>query len=61
MHSHTVKVTKLKVTARMVRDGICIGVGSELAVTSGVAGFVSVNTGEAFVQGFWYKNTAVKT
>jgi hypothetical protein len=50
-----------EVTARMVRDGICIGVGSELAVTSGVAGFVSVNTGEAFVQGFWYKNTAVKT
>jgi hypothetical protein len=49
-----------EVTARAERDGVCIGVGAELAVTSGGAGFVNVGTGEAWVQGFWYKNDATK-
>jgi hypothetical protein len=50
-----------EVQARMWRDGVIQGVGSELAVTSGGAGLASVATGEAFVQGFWYKNDAAKT
>jgi hypothetical protein len=50
-----------EVQARMWRDGVCVGVAGELAVTSGGTGLVSVATGEGFVQGFWYKNTAAKT
>lgn len=49
-----------EVQSRMVRDGVCYGVASELAVTSGGTGFANVATGEAWVQGFWYKNDAVK-
>jgi hypothetical protein len=48
-----------EVQARMWRDGVINGVGNNLAVTIG-GGFANVNTGEAFVQGFWYKNTASK-
>lgn len=50
-----------EVTARMVRDGVVGGAGNQLSVISGGVGFASVATGEAFVQGFWYKNTAPKT
>lgn len=49
-----------EVQARMVPDQVYVGVGGQLAVSSGGAGFASVASGEAFVQGFWYKNTASK-
>jgi hypothetical protein len=48
-----------EVQARMVRDGVCFGVANQLAVTTS-GGFANVNSGEAFVQGFWYKNTSIK-
>lgn len=48
-----------EVQARMMRDGVIIGVGSELSLSI-AAGIVSVQAGEAWVQGFWYKNTATK-
>lgn len=49
-----------EVTSRIARDGVLLGYGNELAVISGGAGFASVNTGEAFLQGFHYKNDASK-
>lgn len=50
-----------EVQARWARDGVLAGYASELAVSSGGAGLVAVASGEAFVQGFWYRNTATKT
>lgn len=50
-----------EVQARMVRDQVCAGVGGQLQVSSGGVGFANVAAGEAFVQGFWYKNDAVKS
>lgn len=49
-----------EVEARKRRDGVLVDVGNRLAVT--IAGSVAnVDTGEAFVQGFWYKNTTSKS
>jgi hypothetical protein len=48
-----------EVQARMVRDGVLVGYAGELAV-SAAGGFATVSTGEAFVQGFWYRNDAPK-
>lgn len=48
-----------EVQARMWRDGVIAGVGNALNVTVG-GGIANVDTGEAFVQGFWYKNTTSK-
>lgn len=45
----------------MVRDGVLVGVANELAPSLAGGGInVNVATGQAFVQGFWYKNDAVK-
>jgi hypothetical protein len=49
-----------EVQARMVKDGVIYNIANQLLVSSGGAGLASVATGEAFVQGFWYKNTAPK-
>ncbi len=49
-----------EVQSRMAPDGVLTGYGGELAVTTGGAGFVSVASGEAFVQGFWYRNDAAR-
>jgi hypothetical protein len=49
-----------EVQARMVKDGVIYNIANQLLVSSGGAGLASVATGEAFVQGFWYKNTSAK-
>ena len=46
-----------EVQSRLKRDGVLPLRSNELAVTLG-AGQVTVATGEAMVQGFWYQNTA---
>lgn len=50
-----------KVQSRMVRDGVLVGIGGQLAVTNPGGGFLNVASGEAFVQGFHYENTTTKT
>lgn len=46
-----------EVISRLARDGVVPQAGNRLSPTFG-GGNVSVDTGEAFVQGFWYQNTA---
>jgi hypothetical protein len=51
-----------EVLRRIIRDGLCYasggGAGLELQVTAPGGMFVRVASGEAFIQGFWYKNDA---
>lgn len=47
-----------EVQTRFRREGVLYEVGNRLVVGAPGGMFVSVNTGEAMVNGFWYKNTA---
>jgi hypothetical protein len=49
-----------EVQNRLRREGVLPSIGVELFVTAPGGMFVSVASGEAMVQGFWYKNTASK-
>lgn len=46
-----------EVFSRLTADGVLVDITNALQVTAG-SGLVSINSGEAFVQGFWYQNTA---
>jgi hypothetical protein len=47
-----------EVQNRFRREGVLFEVDNKLAVGAPGSMFVSVGTGEAMVEGFWYKNTA---
>lgn len=48
-----------RIISRLATTGVIAGRSNNLAITNG-AGQVTVDTGEAFVEGFWYQNTAAK-
>ena len=47
-----------EVQSRFRSNGVLIEVGNKLAVDAPGSMFVSVNDGQAMIEGFWYKNTA---
>lgn len=50
-----------EVLNRLLTDAVVGGVGNELVVAAGTGLQVTVNTGEAWVNGVWYQNTASVT